>query len=127
MIPGETFIGYDLGNHLWVVLSLPTGRGQIALVNLTTHGRSGRCGAHCVVVQPGEHSFVRRASCVYYHKAILGPVQPLDADKERGALRQREPLSDELLRRVQHGALASRLTDEPFKAAIRATLERGAG
>ena len=44
MNPGETFIGYDLGNHLWIVLSLPTERGKIALVNLTTHGRSVRCG-----------------------------------------------------------------------------------
>lgn len=29
MIPGETFVGYDLGNHLWIVLSLPTEHGEI--------------------------------------------------------------------------------------------------
>lgn len=47
--------------------------------------------------------------------------------RREGRFDKREPFSDELLRRVQHGALASRLTDEPFKAAVRATLERGAG
>ena len=126
MIPGETFIGYDLGNHLWVALSLPTERGEIALVNLTTHGRSSRCGDHCIVVRPGEHPFVRRESCVHYQKAVLGLVAPLDAARERRTLAVREPISAELLLRAQEGALASRLTKPAFKAVVRATLERGA-
>ncbi len=127
MIPGETFIGYDLGNHLWIVLSFPNERGRIALVNLTTHGHSSRCGDHCIVVQPGEHPFVRRASCIHYRKSTLGLTQPLDADRERRTLSMREPVSVELLRRAQNGALASHLTKPGFKAAVRATLERGAG
>lgn len=127
MTPGETFIGYDLDNHLWIVLSLPTEGGEIALANLTTHGRSARCGVHCTVVRPGEHPFVRRESCVHYREAVLGLARPLDADRERRTLRMREPVGAELLRRMQHGALASPLTTPGFKAAIRATLERGAG
>ena len=127
MIPGETFIGYDLGNHLWIVLSFPNEQGQIALVNLTTHGHSSRCGDHCLVLQPGEHPFVRQESCVHYRKATLGLTQPLDADRERRTLQTRAPLGQELLRRMQNGALASPITKPGFKAAIRATLERGAG
>ena len=127
MIPGETFIGYDLGNHLWIVLSFPDEQGRIALVNLTTHGNSSRCGGHCIVVRRGEHPFVRRESCVHYQKATLGDTQPLDADRERRTLRMREPVSAELLLRAQEGALTSRLTKPGFKAAVRATLERGAG
>lgn len=127
MNPGETFIGYDLGNHLWVVLSLPTEHGKIALVNLTTHGRSARCGDHCVVVQPGEHPFVRRDSCVHYRKAILGLAAPLDADRNQRTLRTHAPVEPELLRRIQEGALAAHETEDGFKAAVRATLERRAG
>ena len=127
MIPGETFVGYDFQNHLWVVLSLPTRQRDIALVNLTTHGRSSNCGTHCVIVHPGEHAFVRRESCTYYRGARLGPAQPLDEAKEQGTLRQGEPFSAAILRRVQDGALATHETDDDFKAAVRATLERGAG
>ena len=127
MTPGETSIGYDWRNHFWIVLSLPTEHGEIALVNLTTHGRSVRCGAHCIVVCPGEHPFVRRESCVHYRKADLGLTALLDAARERRALAVREPISAELLLRMQEGALASRLTKPAFKAAVRATLERGAG
>ena len=127
MIPGETFIGYDLGNHLWIVLSLPTERGEIALVNLTTHGRSVRCGDHCIIVYPGEHPFVRDKSCVPYRRATLGLTQPLDADRERRTLQTRAPVDPELLRRIQEGALATHETEDGVKAAVRATLERGAG
>lgn len=127
MIPGETFIGYDLGNHLWIVLSLPTEHGEIALVNLTTHGRSGGCGNHCVVVQPGEHPFVRGDSCVHYRKAVLGLAAPLDAAWNQQTLRTRASVDPELLRRIQEGALAAPETEDGVKAAVRATLERGAG
>lgn len=127
MNPGETFIGYDLGNHLWIVLSLPTERGEIALVNLTTHGRSSRCGTHCVVVQPGEHPFVRRDSCVHYRKAVLGLAAPLNAARNQRTLRTHAPVEPELLRRIQNGALSMHETEPGFKAAVRATLERGAG
>lgn len=127
MIPGETFVGYDLGNHLWIVLSLPTGHGEVALANLTTHGRPGSCGAHCVVVHPGEHPFVRWESCVHYRKAVLGLAGPLDEARERRMLQMRPPVGPELLRRAQDGALATHETDDEFKAAVRATLERGAG
>lgn len=127
MTPGETFVGYDLQNHLWIVLSLPTPRGEIALANLTTHGPSSNCGTHCVIVHPGEHSFVRRVSCIYYRGARLGLTQPLDEAKDRRTLRLREPFSATILRRVQDGALATHETDDEFKAAVRATLERGAG
>ena len=127
MNPGETFIGYDLGNHLWIVLSLPTERGEIALVNLTTHGRSGGCGNHCSIVGRGEHPFARDKSCVHYRKATLGLTQPLDEARERRTLRTHAPVDPELLRRIQEGALAAHETEDGFKAAVRATLEHGAG
>ena len=124
MKPGETFFGYDFGNHLWIVLSAPTEDGKVALANLTTHGRPPRCGSHCVVIRPGEHPYPQRDSCVHYIRATLGPAQPLDEAKERRQLQQHAPLSAELLHRVQDGALKSRFAEDDFKAVIRATLSR---
>ena len=125
MNPGETILGFDLGNHLWVVLSTPTADGQIALANLTTHGRLATCSDSCVIVSSGEHPYVVRDSCVYYRGALLNPVAPLDGAKAIGVLQQHEPCSPELLRRIQDGALASRFGAGVVKAAIQATLEAG--
>lgn len=96
--------------------------GQVALANLTTHGRQPACGDGCTVVRPGEHPYPIRDSCVYYRGAMLNPIAPLEAAKRRGELRQREPFGPALLRRVRDGALASPLTSPRVKAAIEAAL-----
>lgn len=119
--PGETILGLDFGNHLWIVLSDATGDGEIALANLTTHGRLPSCGDGCAVVRPGEHPYPVRDSCVYYRGATLNPLAPLADAKRRGELQQREPFGPALLRRVRDGALASPLTSPRVKAAIEAT------
>ena len=124
MDPGETILGLDFGNHLWIVLSIETDAGLVALANLTTHGRQRICGSGCVVVGSGEHEYPSRDSCVYYRGAILNPVRPLDDARIRGVLQQREPFDPDLLLRVQHGALASRMTSQNVKDAIRRTLDR---
>jgi hypothetical protein len=116
--PGETIIGLDLGNHLWIVISAPTSNGEVALVNLTTHGRSPSCGRACTLITTGEHPYVTRESCVYYRAAYLNPLAPLLAAREQGTLRQHEPLSTELLRRVQDGALAHNMVARIVKHAI---------
>lgn len=107
-----------------VVLSLPTENGEIALANLTTHGRSRACGENCVILRPGEHPYPTRDSCMHYQKATLGLAHLLDEAKERRTLEQREPLSEPLLLRVQEGALVSPFPGENFKDAIRTTLNR---
>ncbi len=121
MDPGETIIGLDFGNHLWVVLSLPFD-GVVAMVNITTHGRSPACGEHCTVIQPGEHPFVTRPSCVYFRKASLNPVEPLRAARDQRSLNLHAPFSAELLRRVQEATLESRLVIPSVKTAVERTL-----
>ncbi len=67
---------------------------------------------------------MRHESCIHYGKATLGAAHYLDEAKERRTLPMRAPVSAELLRRIQEGALASPLPDEPFKDAVRQTLRR---
>ena len=105
MDPGETILGLDFGNHLWIVLSVETDPPDVWWWD------------------PGEHEYPSRDSCVYYRGAILNPVRPLDDARIRGVLQQREPFDPDLLLRVQHGALASRMTSQNVKDAIRRTLD----
>lgn len=92
MIPGETILGLDFGNHLWVVLTPANSVGDIVIVNLTTHGR-GLCGPACTTIAVGEHAFVTRESCVYYRGIMFNPVAPLLQAREQGFLRQHDRVS----------------------------------
>lgn len=120
MTPGETILDFDFGNHLWVVLSRPV-NGEVVVVNLTSHGKTS-CGDHCVVITSAEYASLDHDSCVYYRAATFNPVQPLDDAKNRGALRQAQPLTPSLLQRIQNGALTSRFTSARLREAIRLSL-----
>lgn len=125
MVPGETFFGFDFGNHLFVVLSNPSTNGLVAVVNFTTHGRSATCAnprTECVTVEPGEHPFIRRTSCMYYRRVELVENGRLDETKERGSLRQHAPLLPALLRRVQEGALNSPYVPDEVIQLVRLSL-----
>ena len=122
MKPGETIFGLDFQGHLWIVISQETEDGLIALANFTTHGRSPACGPECLVIAPGEHPFVTRESCIYYRGAILNPTAPLQQHKEQGTLPQSEPVTAELLQRIQRGAIASRFTRNDVRRAVERSL-----
>ncbi len=114
----------QIGNRLWFVLSSATADGLVAVASLTTHGRSLTCSDACIVVRPGEHPWISRDSCVCYRGALMNAVAPLDSAKLARALEQSAPCSDELLLRIQEGALNSPLAPLPVKSASRATLGR---
>ncbi len=121
MNPGTTFIDrdYDPLGHLWIVLSAPTGRGRVAVVNLTSHNPERRdCGDHCLVLGPGDHPFIRHDSCVYYKRARLRSLRAMREDEARGELERSEPLSDDLLLLAQQGALASQVISPSVRAAL---------
>lgn len=118
MIPGETILGLDAGQHLWVVLTSPDSDGNVVITNLTTHGQSPACGSHCVVIKPEEHAWLKHDSCIYYRRADFNPVQPLDTAKSKGTLNQADPMSDAVLTRIREGALQSRFVAPRLKSAI---------
>jgi hypothetical protein len=102
-----------------VVSSVATEADEVAIVNLTTlrPGHDPSC-----VVLAGEHSFVRHDSFVFYRGARMQPEAPLHRARDRGDLRQLEPISEAVLRRVQGGALASRFTPREVQEAVRRSL-----
>ena len=121
MNPGATFVdrSYDPLGHLWIVLSAPAWRGRVAVVNLTSHNPERRdCGDHCLILGPGDHPFVRHESCVYYKRARLRSPRALRAGIAEGGIELHEPLGDDLLFRIQQGALASQVIASSVRAAL---------
>ncbi len=122
MSPGDTVLGLDPHDHLWIVLSNPVD-GAVAVINITTH-RQG-CPDPTFHLDVGDHPFVIRRSCVRYQDAYMNPLDRLMEAVNRGVFPRREPLGAELLRAVQHGALQSRFTPYDVQDAVRYTLDNG--
>ena len=119
--------GLDLKGHLWIVLSHPTESGTIAVANLTTHRPLVKSHSPtCVFIQPGEHPFVTRVSCIAYHRASMKASRPFDSRVRRGELVEYLPFVSDLLNRVQHGALGTPHIPALVRDAIRATLDADA-
>lgn len=120
MNPGDTFFGLDDRGHLSMVLTAEMPDGDVAVVNFTTHDpQTRRCGQACVVVRPGEHSYPRHDSCVFYRGASLTSLEWLRRGVENRTYTMNAPLSPQLLARIRQGALDSPRTPVDVKAAIR--------
>lgn len=127
MNPGDTVRDLDQDpdprrRHLSIVVSAPTAEGQVAVVNVTTHDLDRvACSNDCTLINRGEHPFVRHRSCIRYDRAHLRRDDLLTKSVDTGIFRSHEPLSDELLARVQAGLLASPRTPLDVKDAISET------
>lgn len=91
--------------HLWVVLSDPMiDPKQVLVVNFTTERPDSD---RTCIVGPGEHPCLSHTSSVNYARARILTDQQLEKAKEDHALDPQEPVSAELLRRIQAGAAVS--------------------
>lgn len=75
-----------------------------------------------MLIQPGEHAFVTRPSCLYLRGAALAPEDPLDEAKRRGMLQQHRPLSHGLLHRLQSAVAASRYVSREVAEAVASSM-----
>jgi hypothetical protein len=107
---GDTFLfpldGSEIA-HLWVVATAPDGRGEFAVVSLTSlAGAKDRT----VVLQQGEHPFLRHPTCVHYGAAELTSVEKLQENLDCGLAKMRERLRPDVLELVVDGFAASNRT-----------------
>ena len=125
--PGDTFWGLDRQHHLWIALTPLAPDGSIFVANFTSHHPSEKasCDERCTVVNPGEHPYPRRPSCIFYEGIRTETQQDIMEGIER-PFRRGEPLSPALLRRVRQGALDSDRVARAIKDAVRAALGQGA-
>jgi hypothetical protein len=109
---GNTF----LIEHLWIVVSLPTAEGHVALVSFTT--RRWNSDASCVV-QAGEHPWVKHETVVEYEKARVFDLPTQQKVLANKMLRPQADVSRSLLQRIQLGALSSDLAAQKVQALIK--------
>lgn len=120
---GETF-RLVAGGHLWMVISAPEGtNGTFVMVNMTS------LGAHSVdttcLLRVGDHPAVHHDSVIYYMDAKewwnVGE-HGHNYYTARGTLIPEQPLSRDVLRRVQDGALVSQFFKKRFIPLVQASL-----
>lgn len=120
MNPGSTWVAVRADGHLWIVLSEPDGKNNVAAVNLTT--RRPPCDDTCIVTR-GEHPFVTHDSVIMYQYARMWDYDILVDQVGKGTgVRAHRALSSDLLLRIQRGALSSQHTPGPVLAAVQAML-----
>jgi hypothetical protein len=119
---GTAFEGGLAGKtpHLYFVLTEPDEQGDVVIVNITTHA-AGKDAT--VILQSGDHPFVRYPSSVYYALAKTAPWPAIRKGLDEGLIVQKESLGDAVLDRVRRGGLASPFTPRKIKAALRQALD----
>jgi hypothetical protein len=100
--------------HLYVVLTEPSGEPpEVAIVNFSSY-RDGLDDT--VILEPGDHSFIKRTSFVNYAEATKVTVAKLQTIVEMDiTVPHRERCSPELLRRIRDGVQASDFTSLKFQ------------
>lgn len=100
MEAGDTY-RFGRGGHLWVVVSDPAkDAANVVVVNMTTdRGNDNSC-----ILHPGDHPFVRHATCMCYDKAYLVSNADLERHVSSNTVRLQERVSAEVLERIRAGA-----------------------
>lgn len=111
MLCGSTFLipapGSGPTPHLWIVVTETGTEGRCIVVNVTTLRRGAD---QTLTLRLGDHPFVRHASVMNYAQSRITTEQILSQQEINGAIEQREPCGEALLRDVRAGFSASPFT-----------------
>ena len=106
---GDTFRGClkDEIAHVWVIITSPNHAGEIVMVNFSSYRKDSFELDDTCVEEPGEHPLVTRKTIVRYQSAQVKPILPIEQALKKGLIEQAPPVSPNLLKRIQQGALSS--------------------
>lgn len=92
-----------VNEHVFVVISHPQSNyHEVVLVNFTSYDES-RKDSSCVL-GPGDHSWIRKTTCISYRDARVASESQLDSLVTTGQLVPLDPASDSLLGKILSGA-----------------------
>jgi hypothetical protein len=115
---GDTFLtgdGDEDNFHLWVVIT-PAIEGEVITVCVVTAlKRSERL----VVLNKGDHPFIQHESVVAYYFSKIRTVSDIEDLLNEGIAKKRDPVSIQLLKRIQSGLLESNFTPNYVRAYFR--------
>ena len=117
---GDTFLEVaSPDSHLWIVLSCPCENpGHVAIANITSWKDGKSLDSSCILKR-GDHPFVKHKSHVSYRQACVTTVTNLKKGLHSAVLQSHRQVSEELLARVQAGALKSPFCQEGIKRLLR--------
>jgi hypothetical protein len=122
---GDTFFFQlaDQYDHLWVIITSPTGlRGNFIAANMTSIKNGLPMDSSCLL-HPGDHPFVRKPTEVHYIRAREWHVNGFDSMSSYGSqVKKHSPVSKAVLYRIQKGAIKSPFLKERLKEVVRSEL-----
>ena len=106
MKSGDTLLidepGTSYDSHLWIVISDMDEDPHFALIVNMTTWRDDKDQA--CILDVGDHPYVKHKTCINYAKAKHLPAVPLDDWIATGKIKNLEPVSDALLKRIRDSA-----------------------
>lgn len=93
--------------HLWLILTDPAGSPPEVVIVMVRTPKAFT--DETLLLDPGDHPFVRHRSCVQYSTAVVRRVGAITAQATAGRCTLREDMTRELLARARAG-----LRDSPF-------------
>jgi hypothetical protein len=91
--------------HLWILITEPNPNGECVVVNITS--AKSTSVDRTVVLQKGDHPFIQHESVVFYAFAHKENVKKLCAYLASGTAKQKQALSNTMLKKIQNGILKS--------------------
>lgn len=122
MKAGDTFLAgedEDEKLHLRIIVTSPNASGEVAVVSLTTRRRHSES---LVTLFPGDHPFVQHESVIAFAYSEVNTVTKIENAIASGKARMRDPVSADLLRRMQAGLLDSDFTPNGVRQFVREAL-----
>ena len=111
---GSTFLAptpeYET-EHLYIIISIISSNTEALFVNITTKkaGKDTAC-----ILRPGDHSFIRHDSIINYGDAKIALISKLKEAISMKVFTKLEPVSDDILKKIQEGALISSAFPQKF-------------
>jgi len=104
---GDTFLlaNASINNHLFIIISDPAMDAERIVVANFTSWRADK--DQSCIVEPGEHSFVTRRSCVHYAEDKLIALKQYAQLLGVAAIVPQDPVTRKLLDRILDGAAIS--------------------
>ncbi len=102
----DAFTIPGINDHLQVIISNPDEfPDEVICFNLTTW-KGDHCDSACIV-EPGEHTWVRRKSFVYYENPLLLNAEAMATLETSNLVEKYPAVSEELFVRMLNGAQES--------------------
>ena len=112
---GDTFLTGDEEDddyHLWIIITPPY-EDEVVTVSVTTRRKRSET---LVVLQAGDHPFLRHESVIPYAFARIRNISDIAAAISNDMAKKRETASKVLLNRAQAGLLESDFTPNGVKS-----------